>query len=344
MLFRGRNYIHQLQVILNCLGTPSSKQMRFITYDEAKASIRAQGFKPRVPFSTLFPKASPMALDLLSKMLVFDPNGRCTVEEALAHPYLAEYHAATHEPLADLPFNFAWEAEEVGEGGRRGRIPKRVLQRLMLEEVAEFHPDVVPADIVPRNMQAGGRSGADGMDLGGAGGGMDAAAAAQQQGQTRADGRGDDDATAEAAIPVAPSPRILERAMEASNGGLRGRAGSNSRGRSTPRAGQPPPKRTQLAGDQSMYGGGWAGQRGGNGGAEEVEQGVANMAVVEEEPPRSRKQQENQAFVSMIEKSRQQQNQRRRERELQDDGGPANGGGGSPSRRTMTTPRGSQHP
>ena len=168
--------------------------------------------------------------------------------------------------------------------------------------------------------------------------------AAQQQGQTRADGRGDDDATAEAAIPVAPSPRILERAMEASNGGSRGRAGSNSRGRSTPRAGQPPPKRTQLAGDQSMYGGGWGGQRGGNGGAEEVEQGVANMAVVEEEPPRSRKQQENQAFVSMIEKSRQQQNQRRRERELQDDGGPANGGGGSPSRRTTTTPRGSQHP
>lgn len=32
------------------------------------------------------------ALDLLRKMLVFNPHNRITVEEALRHPYLKDFH------------------------------------------------------------------------------------------------------------------------------------------------------------------------------------------------------------------------------------------------------------
>ena len=35
--------------------------------------------------------AIPEALDLLDRMLVFDPDHRATVEQCLAHPYLAAY-------------------------------------------------------------------------------------------------------------------------------------------------------------------------------------------------------------------------------------------------------------
>lgn len=42
------------------------------------------------PLSQLFPEASKSGLDLLSKMLIFDPNKRINVDEALNHPYLAE--------------------------------------------------------------------------------------------------------------------------------------------------------------------------------------------------------------------------------------------------------------
>ncbi len=41
------------------------------------------------PFKLVFPDADPDALDLLEKMLQFDPHKRITVMEALAHPYLA---------------------------------------------------------------------------------------------------------------------------------------------------------------------------------------------------------------------------------------------------------------
>lgn len=36
--------------------------------------------------------ANPLAIDLLNKLLEFDPAKRITVEEALAHPYLSAYH------------------------------------------------------------------------------------------------------------------------------------------------------------------------------------------------------------------------------------------------------------
>jgi serine/threonine protein kinase len=34
----------------------------------------------------LFPQANPLALDLLGKLLAFDPSKRISCEEALEHP------------------------------------------------------------------------------------------------------------------------------------------------------------------------------------------------------------------------------------------------------------------
>ena len=57
-------------------------------------------FKPKVPWSKLFPAADPKALDLLDKMLTFNPNNRISVEEALAHPYVEQYYDPDDEVSA----------------------------------------------------------------------------------------------------------------------------------------------------------------------------------------------------------------------------------------------------
>ena len=46
---------------------------------------------PRRDFSKFFVGASPTAVDLLEKLLVMDPDHRLTAEQALAHPYFANY-------------------------------------------------------------------------------------------------------------------------------------------------------------------------------------------------------------------------------------------------------------
>ena len=54
----------------------------------------------RVDLSKLFPGASPLAVDLLGRMLQFDPRQRISVEQALAHPWLAQLHDEAAEPSA----------------------------------------------------------------------------------------------------------------------------------------------------------------------------------------------------------------------------------------------------
>ena len=49
-----------------------------------------------------------LALDLLERMLVFDPRTRINAGQALAHEYLAPYHDPTDEPIASEPFDWSF--------------------------------------------------------------------------------------------------------------------------------------------------------------------------------------------------------------------------------------------
>lgn len=48
------------------------------------------------------------AVDLLEKMLVFDPRKRITATESLGHEYVAPYHDPTDEPEAAEKFDWSF--------------------------------------------------------------------------------------------------------------------------------------------------------------------------------------------------------------------------------------------
>ena len=98
---------HQLTLILDVLGTPTMEDYYGIKSRRAREYIRSLPFKKKIPMRVMFPNTSDLALDLLEKLLAFNPIKRINVEEALRHPYLEPYHDPEDEPTADaIPEEF----------------------------------------------------------------------------------------------------------------------------------------------------------------------------------------------------------------------------------------------
>lgn len=97
-LFPGNDFIHQMQLIIDTLGSPEEADLDFISSEYARKYIASLPHRPKVDFATLYPHASACAIDLLERILVFDPRRRISVDEALAHPWLAGLHDPRAEP------------------------------------------------------------------------------------------------------------------------------------------------------------------------------------------------------------------------------------------------------
>jgi len=131
-LFRGWDYMHQINRIIEVMGSPDESDLQAIQNPAARQYIISLGYKPGVSFDKLFPNASPEALDLLRKMLRFNPAKRITVDQALSHPYLSALHEPADEPVAPAPFNFDFEHHDLSPEAYR---------ELIYQEVLAFHPD-----------------------------------------------------------------------------------------------------------------------------------------------------------------------------------------------------------
>lgn len=131
-LFPGRDYVHQLRLITELIGSPDDTSLGFLRSDNARRYVKQLPQYPRQRFSARFPNMSIGAVDLLEKMLVFDPSRRITVDEALCHPYLASLHEINEEPVCPSPFNFDFEHPSLTEDD---------IKELIWRESFKFSPD-----------------------------------------------------------------------------------------------------------------------------------------------------------------------------------------------------------
>jgi len=133
-LFKGRDYLHQLRLIIDVLGTPSEEDLKWIANDKAYEFVKTLPIKRGRAWSEVFPNAHPDALDLLGRMLVWNPAKRCTMAEALTSSYLTKLHAGKLE--APEPFSFGFDKP----GKKRSE-----LRELVWREMCRFRPECAKA-------------------------------------------------------------------------------------------------------------------------------------------------------------------------------------------------------
>jgi p38 MAP kinase len=121
--------VNQFSIITELLGTPPDDVIETICSENVCKSqfllcsltpvLIKPGFqtlrfvqslpkRQRVPFSEKLRCNDESALDLLEKMLVFDPRKRINATECLSHEYVAPYHDPTDEPVAAEKFDWSF--------------------------------------------------------------------------------------------------------------------------------------------------------------------------------------------------------------------------------------------
>ncbi|XP_074997058.1 mitogen-activated protein kinase 15 isoform X2 [Calonectris borealis] len=101
-LFPGTSTVNQIEQILRVIPAPSPEDILAVQSDYRASVINRMSSRQRVTFEEILPPSTPLpALDLLKKLLVFNPDKRLTAEEALQHPYVKRFHCPAREPSLD---------------------------------------------------------------------------------------------------------------------------------------------------------------------------------------------------------------------------------------------------
>ena len=131
-LFPGDHYLDQIQKIIAVTGTPKMEELDFIQKKEAKEFFLKLVKRTKLTWTSLFPNANPIALDLLEKMLTFNPKKRYTVDQCISHPYFEGLHDPDQEPITTSSFDWTFDAV---------KLTKENLQSMIYDESLYFHDE-----------------------------------------------------------------------------------------------------------------------------------------------------------------------------------------------------------
>ena len=131
-LFPGDHYLDQIQKIIAVTGTPKMEELEFIQKKEAKEFFLKLVKRTKLTWTSLFPNANPIALDLLEKMLTFNPKKRYTVDQCISHPYFEGLHDPEQEPITTSSFDWSFDAV---------KLTKENLQSMIYDESLYFHDE-----------------------------------------------------------------------------------------------------------------------------------------------------------------------------------------------------------
>lgn len=132
-LLPGDDTENQLELIVNCLGQPEKEFLK--TFNGGRMAEIFQEMDNQNSygdFEQIFANCDEVAIDLLKKMLKYNPEERITIEDALNHEFIGDLHYEADEPTT-VPvsaFDFDFEIYDLSIEEQK---------ELILDEIALYH-------------------------------------------------------------------------------------------------------------------------------------------------------------------------------------------------------------
>lgn len=105
-VFQGSSTLNQLEKICEVVGRPTADEVASMKSPFAQTmldNINLKSSTKPMTWAMMYPKASADALDLLEKLMQWDPNKRLTAKEGMTHPYCKQFIAT--DPHCSDPLN-----------------------------------------------------------------------------------------------------------------------------------------------------------------------------------------------------------------------------------------------
>jgi mitogen-activated protein kinase 1/3 len=119
------------------IGTPAPEDNieEFLESQESVDYVRKQPVRPRADLKLKYPATNPRGIELLQRMIDFNPNKRPTAEEALEDPYFDDIRLPEQEkfetPIIHLPVDDQGSSD----------LPMEDLRRIIFEEIKKLDSD-----------------------------------------------------------------------------------------------------------------------------------------------------------------------------------------------------------
>lgn len=152
-LFPGESTMNQLEKVVEVTGYPSKADEKSIRSKFTSTMLESLNVRKQRPLSEVFPQAGTDALDLLENLLQFNPEKRLTADEALKHPYLAQFHNPDDEPVLDSPITIPIDDNKrLTISEYRKNLYRKIIQRKKeLRKTKELKKATAPASSKTNN-------------------------------------------------------------------------------------------------------------------------------------------------------------------------------------------------
>ncbi|KAM4689948.1 LOW QUALITY PROTEIN: mitogen-activated protein kinase 15 [Rhinophrynus dorsalis] len=132
-LFPGTSTINQIERIMSIIELPSKEDVLSIKSEYGASVINRMSSRHKVSLAELLPSTCPPeALDLLTRLLIFNPDKRLTAEEALQHPYVRRFHFPAREPALDYDVILPVDDDiQLSVAEYRNKLYEMILERKM---------------------------------------------------------------------------------------------------------------------------------------------------------------------------------------------------------------------